>query len=426
MIQIIKTPAQLWTRRVRNGVSMFYQQEMSFLCDVIQKSRLGAAIINRDELDNFIKNEGAGALFYGRGGIIESIPALRHRTLYTFTNRARLSYKFLVLPDTDTATLLAIGPYRTAQVTESDLLEMGESFGISPQKQKHFAEYYESIPILTGDSPVWLMLNTFCERIWQSPSFAVEEIAPTEARAEERDVVLADVVHDGTDVSMKTLERRYAFENEMIRAVEQGQLHVEKQLMRAFSSEAFEKRVQDPLRNAKNYGIIMNTLLRKAAERGGVHPMEIDRVSSEFAKRIEEMASLEHNRDLMCDMFRTYCKLVQEHATAGLPEVVRATMIEVNADLSADLSPSRLAMSKGVSPGYLSTVFKRATGQTLSDYIRERRMEHAAHLLGSTSLQIQTVALHCGIMDVQYFSKLFKRQTGMTPSDYRAARRADR
>ena len=50
-------------------------------------------------------------------------------------------------------------------------------------------------------------------------------------------------------------------------------------------------------------------------------------------------------------------------------------------------------------------------------------MEHAAHLLGSTSLQIQTVALHCGIMDVQYFSKLFKRQTGMTPSDYRAARR---
>ncbi len=97
---------------------------------------------------------------------------------------------------------------------------------------------------------------------------------------------------------------------------------------------------------------------------------------------------------------------------------------ESNADLSADLSPHALARMQGVSPGYLSTVFKKATGQTLSDYIRSRRMERAAHLLGSTNLQIQTVALHCGIMDVQYFSKLFKKQMNLTPSDYRASRRA--
>ena len=232
--------------------------------------------------------------------------------------------------------------------------------------------------------------------------------------------------HDDTEMSMRALERRYAFENEMIRAVEQGQLHIEKQLMKAFSAGAFEKRVADPLRNAKNYGIIMNTLLRKAAERGGVHPLHIDRTSSEFAKRIEEMASLDAMSELMREMFRSYCKLVQDNSTAGLPEVVKATMLEVNADLSADISPHELAKRQGVSPDYLSTIFKHATGQTLSDYIRKRRMEHAAHLLGSTNLQIQTVALHCGIMDVQYFSKLFKRQIGMTPSDYRTARRGMR
>jgi len=32
---------------------------------------------------------------------------------------------------------------------------------------------------------------------------------------------------------------------------------------------------------------------------------------------------------------------------------------------------------------------------------------------------IQTVAQHCGIMDVHYFSKLFKKHTGKTPSQYR-------
>jgi YesN/AraC family two-component response regulator len=56
---------------------------------------------------------------------------------------------------------------------------------------------------------------------------------------------------------------------------------------------------------------------------------------------------------------------------------------------------------------------------TVSEYIREKRINYAEHLLLTTHLQIQTVALHCGIMDVQYFSKIFKKQTGKTPKEFR-------
>ena len=401
---------------------MFYSQELSFLCDVLKKSRVSAIVLERRELIRMLSEDEAYEPFYAKESLLSVVPTLRARTLYTFSDRAALSYRFILLPECDVPTVLTIGPYRTAQANESELLEMGERFGVTPQKQKHFTEYYESIPLLPSDSPVWMMLNTFCERIWKSPAFAVEEIAPAAGVQREIDASLPS--HGDTEVSMKALERRYAFENEMIRAVEKGQLHVEKQISKAFSVGAFEKRTADQLRNAKNYGIIMNTLLRKAAEHGGVHPLYIDRVSSDFARRIEDMASLGETSELMCEMFRNYCRLVQEQATAGLPEVVKTTILKVNADLSADISPHELARRQGVSLGYLSTVFKRATGQTLSDYIRARRMEQAAHLLTSTSLQIQTVALHCGIMDVQYFSKIFKQQMGQTPSDYRASRRA--
>ena len=80
---------------------------------------------------------------------------------------------------------------------------------------------------------------------------------------------------------------------------------------------------------------------------------------------------------------------------------------------------STLAESQNVSSGYLSTVFKKETGKTVTGYIRDKRIKHAMHLLSTTHLQIQTIALHCGIMDVQYFSKLFKKQTGKTPKEYR-------
>ena len=406
------------------GLIMFYQSELSFLCDVFNKNHLHAAAVERRELIRILTEGGQGEPFWAGAEMRGVIPTLRERTLYTFTDRAFLSYRFLILPECEVPTVLIVGPYRTAQATENELLEIGEQFGIPPQKQKHFAEYYQGIPLLPADSAVWLMLNTFCERIWHSPSFAVEDATPRfdDGGASAEGGGFADTTPDELEVSMKALERRYAFENDMIRAVERGQLHVEKQLLAAFSASAFEKRVQDPLRNAKNYGIIMNTLLRKAAERGGVHPMYIDRTSSEFARQIEQMDSLERNTELMCEMFRTYCKLVQDYATRGLPEVVKRAMLHINANLSEDLSPRALAEMQGLSAAYLSTVFRRATGRTPSDYIRERRMAHAAHLLSSTNLQIQTVALHCGIMDVQYFSKLFKRQMGLTPSEYRAAR----
>ena len=65
-------------------------------------------------------------------------------------------------------------------------------------------------------------------------------------------------------------------------------------------------------------------------------------------------------------------------------------------------------------------------GKTLTEYIRERRMEYASYLLQTTDLQIQTVALHCGIMDVQYFSKLFKRQFGTAPSQHRNSHKHER
>lgn len=173
------------------------------------------------------------------------------------------------------------------------------------------------------------------------------------------------------------------------------------------------------MRNTKNYAIIMNTLLRKAAEAGGVHPLYLNDVSSANALKIEAMPALGETPTLMRDIFRSYCRLVRKHSMKEYSRVVQKTIILIDSDLSADLSLKSLATNQGISPGYLSTVFKKETGKTVSEYIREKRIKHATHLLATTHLQVQTVALHCGIMDVQYFSKIFKRQTGKTPKEYR-------
>ena len=99
--------------------------------------------------------------------------------------------------------------------------------------------------------------------------------------------------------------------------------------------------------------------------------------------------------------------------------IIQKVITLIDSDLTADLSLHKLAQALNVNASYLSSLFKKETGITLTEYVSKKRMDYAAFLLTSTNLQIQGVAQHCGIFDVNYFTKMFKKQTGKTPREYR-------
>jgi YesN/AraC family two-component response regulator len=165
--------------------------------------------------------------------------------------------------------------------------------------------------------------------------------------------------------------------------------------------------------------VVCNTLLRKAAEQGGVHPLELDRTSSLLARRIEEQTAVEPLLELMQESARRYCRLVRGRSLDSSSPTVRRAIACIQSDLAGDLSLHSLAATLSVNASYLSALFRRETGRTVTDYVTGARMELAARLLRSTNLQIQTVAQHCGMSDVNYFSKLFKKTHGITPKQFR-------
>ncbi|MBE6999527.1 MAG: helix-turn-helix transcriptional regulator, partial [Ruminococcaceae bacterium] len=168
-----------------------------------------------------------------------------------------------------------------------------------------------------------------------------------------------------------------------------------------------------------NYCIVCNTLLRKAAERGGVHPLHLDVTSSDMARRVEQITDPEEGGELMRTMVRAYCRLVRKSALRRYSAPVRQAIACMESDLTVNLSLSALAELLNVNASYLSDLFHRETGKTITEYVTELRLNQAANLLSTTNLQIQTVAQHCGISDVNYFSKLFKKQYLVTPRQYR-------
>ena len=218
---------------------------------------------------------------------------------------------------------------------------------------------------------------------------------------------------------MKSMEERYAYENELMEAVSQGLSHRAELMLHAFTKGMMEQRVKDPVRNIKNYCIICNTLMRKAAEKGGVHPLHLDGASSMLARRIEGIASFNDGRELMNDSAHIYCRLVKKYSAKQYAPFVRKTVAYIESDLAGDLSLHALAALQNINASYLSTLFHKETGKTITEFVNEKRMELASRLLRTTQLQIQTVAQHCGMSDVNYFSKIFKKFYGSTPKQYR-------
>lgn len=399
---------------------MNYEGELRMLCETFQKCRVSTLFVSNGGVANAVKGDLSDLLFGEEASVLkeEFLKTIRPNTIYRRTSPSQCSHLLLRLPHPPQETVLVIGPYLPAPLTQRQIFEIAEKYAIPPQRQKLLENYYASLPILPETSHLFSLLDTFGDRIWGSNRFTVEEIQG-QSVAEIRPLPSRGDGGEDTLMRMKIMEERYAAENMLIRAVARGQIHKCTALMENFATMPFEKRLDDPLRNLKNYSIIMNTLLRKAAEQGGVHPIHLDEMSSAFAARIEQLPSMAAGHALMGEIFRSYCLLVRKHTMRNYSSTVQKTLIMIDADLTADLSLRRLAAAQNISPSYLSATFKKETGKTLTDYINSERMQLAAHLLETTALQVQTVAAHCGILDVQYFSKLFKKYKEKTPKEYR-------
>ena len=74
-----------------------------------------------------------------------------------------------------------------------------------------------------------------------------------------------------------------------------------------------------------------------------------------------------------------------------------------------------------ISPGYLSTMFKREFKQNLMDFINQTKIDRACELIKENKYRINEISSLLGFENAFYFSRVFRRHTGTTPSEFREA-----
>lgn len=79
------------------------------------------------------------------------------------------------------------------------------------------------------------------------------------------------------------------------------------------------------------------------------------------------------------------------------------------------LSLDSIAAAFGYNPKYISERFKRAMGNTASQYITDCRMRYARALLYEGYTSVSMIADACGYRDPMYFSRVFTKIYGCSP-----------
>jgi hypothetical protein len=299
---------------------MTYEKELNFFSKILKNFHINSCIIKNGDTSFRLADQGLRD-FLGLEDNYNQFFCTAHETinentLYKITDEFYCTYIFAVLPETDKQKTFIAGPFVENGITHQQLISILEGYDIPQKLISQIEKYYSSMPSITDKTLMLSLFNSLGELLWGSlDEFKIDELNMnfTEKPFPEIVTSFSDKVDDAL-LAMQMLEKRYDGERRLMQAVSQGIAHKADQVISSSSEFVLEMRVPDPVRNMKNYVIITNVLLRKAAEQGGVHPFYIDGVSSDFAKRLEQIKTVEEGIAMQHEMVFAYSTLVKNHS----------------------------------------------------------------------------------------------------------------
>lgn len=325
-------------------------------------------------------------------------------------------YLCISLPSVSFKSILFIGPFTYEKMTTSRVVELCNKASIPGNLTKYMHEYYESLPYLSDERWLKGLIRNLAEDLWPDN----KDIRITSYVETQRIHPNYNTVHPvPASNTVDQILSRYQAERTLMNVLSTGDISKVNELINEEIIPSLTQHFPDSVRDQKNRLQVLNTLCRKAAESGGVHPVYLDEISGKYSFEIETCSNLIQLRKLWKDIIRKYCLLVHSHSLSGYSMPIQKAISHISFNLTDDLSLSSIAEMLALNSSYLSTLFKRETGVTLTYFANQKRIEHALFLLNTTDLSIQDIAALCGIPDLNYFTKTFKKYQNMTPTEYR-------
>ena len=216
-----------------------------------------------------------------------------------------------------------------------------------------------------------------------------------------------------------------SFEKEFVfyEAVKQGNLELVK---KNCEENAFVSSVEmgvlskHPLYNIKYHFIITAAMITRFCVEGGMELERAYRLSDFFITKMDQCKAIDEVVDLHHIMVLNYTeKMKIIHKKAIISKSVSQCVDYIYNHLHKRITLKELAEYTKLSESYLSKLFKQEIKSSISEYIRQKKIEEAKNLLQYTEYKIVDIANYLAFSSQSYFIQVFLAETGLTPKRYR-------
>ena len=150
-----------------------------------------------------------------------------------------------------------------------------------------------------------------------------------------------------------------------------------------------------------------------------VHPYYIFQHLSTFTHKLPQATSIENLVNMATNYVHKSCLLVRNYSYPDYSLLIKNTVNYIDQNLQENLSLSILANRVGKNASYLSALFNKEVGCTITEYVNTTRIQASLKYLTTTNMSIAEISDLVGISDFGYYSRLFKKKIGCTPTEYR-------
>jgi len=217
----------------------------------------------------------------------------------------------------------------------------------------------------------------------------------------------------------------YSQELAILRCVKEGDINELESTYRALPRIQYGNMSHYPLKQIF-YGSIANTtLVTRYAIEGGLEEETAFTLSDVYIRQMEACQTLYElnlvNEKMALDFTERVAHAKLSHQMRYSPAISKC-MDFIQKNIHKKISLDQLAQEVHLSPKYLSVHFKNETGQTLSAYIEEIRIDEAKKLLLYSDYANSFISDALAFSSQSYFIMIFKKKTGMTPHQFRKMR----
>lgn len=152
-------------------------------------------------------------------------------------------------------------------------------------------------------------------------------------------------------------------------------------------------------------------------------PKEYAASISEVTNSIVETPNLFHAEEILQKMLQNLEDMQKQQFSSNNRYVHQIQTI-VLSDHSSDMDLNSLAERVNLSVTYMCNLFKKETGISIRQYIKNVRMNKAKELLDNTNLRLKDIYPQVGYSSLTYFCIAFKETFGITPTQFRQQKMA--